>query len=114
MSTKIATKRFQDNEVHDFYTALEIYSEQYHDELQNTSNILRKYGANQKDREDLEKQRRAVAHIDEMMELAKQIYDETVLPAIKVAAAKIRQCGDANLKEIADALESGDYSRLAL
>ena len=110
MSTKIATKRFQDGEVNDFYTALETYSEQYHDELQCTIEIQRKYGYDP----HLENQRQAVAHIDEMMELARKIYDETVLPAIKAAAAKMRQCGDGDLKEIADALESGDYSRLAL
>ena len=107
---KLATVRFQDGDIKDFYTALETYSEQYHDELQNAIELQRKYGADPR----LDEQRRGVEHIDKMTELAKEIYDSTVLPAIKAAAAKMRQRGDANLKEIADALESGDYSRLAL
>jgi hypothetical protein len=111
---KPATVRFQDNEVHDFYTALEVYSEQYHDELQVTRDILKKYGANDKDRQDLENQRKGVEHLDKMMEVAREIYDEAVKPAIKIAVARMRAVGDSDLNEIASALESGDYSRLAL
>lgn len=110
MTIKPATLRFQDGEVTDFDTAMDLYLEQYRDELQYARKLQKEYGHDP----GLEEQARGVAHIEEMVDLARGIYQEIVDNAIKQAAQKMREHGDANLKEIAEALEKQDFSRLAL
>jgi len=105
---------FENGTIKDFNTAMELYVRQSQDEYRLAWDLVKEHGTTSSSHRDLEEAAKSVDHINEVTELAKSIYDQTVLPAIKAAAAKMRQHGDANLDEIADALESGDYTGLAL
>jgi hypothetical protein len=108
--------RFQNNEVRDFNTAMEVYVAQYQEEMRITREIIREYPDERPghDAKVIEEQSKGLAHVESMVQKARAIYAETVAEAIKQAARKMHAEGDYNLRMIADALESGDWSQLAL
>lgn len=108
--------RFQNGEVKDFFTAMEVYAAQYREELRIGRELVRENPNPEpgKDARELEEQSEGVMHIELMISEAKLIYHQEVGEAIKRAAAKMRENGDQHLRHIADALESGNWSQLAL
>ena len=112
--------RFQRGDVKDFYTAMETYIAQYQEELRITREIVREYPSDEtgKDYKIIQEQAQAVADIERVVSQAKAIYREMVeevqRQAVKCAAAKMRETGNYHLRQIADAVESGNWSELAV
>ena len=111
---------FQNGEVKDFYTAMEVYIDQYQEELRIGREIYREY-AHEHDPEyrakwqvELQEQAQGVEHIGKMVFEARKIYFEVMQDAKRQIAEKMRERNDHTLNEIADAVESGDWSSLAV
>lgn len=111
---------FQNGEVKDFQSAMDTYIAQYREELHIGREIYRDNSKdntpdfNAKWRRELQEQSEAIAHIEEMVQVARTIYQDIVDEACKRAAEAMRERGDRTLAEIADAVESGNWGQLAL
>jgi len=110
----------QDGTANNFYSAMDAYVAQFREELLINREIYRDY-AHQNDaayrakwQKEIEEQSQAVEYIEKMVGQAKAMYKDVVEEAIRRAAQVMRANGDSHLAAIADALESGDYSRLAI
>lgn len=104
--------RFQNGEVTDFYTAMQVLVEQQQFERQQLIEIGREYGG--VTWQERERASKAVAEVEAATEMAKVIYREVVEEACKRAAERMREHNDYVLNSIADALENGNYSTLAI
>jgi hypothetical protein len=104
--------KFQNGEVTDFYTAMEVLVEQQQFERQQLIRIAHEYGGvSSQQREDA---MNAVEVVKGQVEIAKTIYQEVVENALKRAGDAMRKHNDPGLNAIADAVERGDYSGLSL
>lgn len=105
--------KFQNGEVRDFYDAMITLREQQEFEMDLGIQITREHIPSEVATEQKNK-RIVMAEITKQIAQATQIYEQYVTPAIKQAAETLRATKDPLLKDIADAIESGDYSGLSM
>lgn len=111
---------FQNGEVKDFYSAMDTYIAQYREELLIGRELYRDYAKDhtpeyrQKWQKELQEQSEALSHIADMVEVARSIYRNIVEEACERAAEEMRARQDRTLDEIANAVENGNWERLAL
>lgn len=98
---------FQRGEIKDFRTAMQTYIAQQ--EFENLQ--ARQHGAT---RLEMEQGRESLRKIIEATKQAEQIYEAIVVPALHEAAEAMRDTGNLHLIDFAKALETGDYTDLAI
>lgn len=107
--------RFQRGEVHDFTTAMDVYLEQYYEEMKITREVVHDYpGDPLRDAKAIAEQSEGLIHIEKMVEQARSMYKAYVEAAIRHTVQVMRANGDYHLGLIADALESGNYEGLSV
>lgn len=108
--------RFQKGEIKTFEEAMENYIAQYRHELEQTRRLGKEFpyeepGRNQ--REYME-QHKGVAHIEAMVEKAKEIYHRRMNAVLGEIADEMRASKDLILCDIAQAVRTQNWERLAL
>lgn len=105
--------RFQNGEITDFYTAMQVCIDQQKAEYQDLLEIARRSG--NVTWQEKEEARYSIEIVTLATETATEIYERVVNAALKHAADEMRAKGDdPYLRSIADAVETGNYSSLAL
>ncbi len=104
--------RFQRDEITTFDEAMTVYVEQFDYERRQYNELSREYGPYPSS--EREQMMESHAATKRNVERARAIYDEIVTQALKRAAGAMRATGDNEMKMFADAVETGNYSGLAL